>query len=132
MSEIDYVGIVDTFLKTFEARDLEGAATMLTDSPVLVFPPGRQFGSLEELSGGLKRNYEWVKKHRDHYAIGKDTETGKVTVTSRGRLYGVDLDGKEFKDIFYIDFFVFEGDKIAEQHVWNHLAAAGISKPVTD
>lgn len=121
-----YIATVDTFLQLFQARDLDAAAKLMVPNPTLVFPPGKTFGSLSELSGGLAKNYNWVKKHRDSYSLGEDEATGRVTVVSRGRLYGEDLQGKPFEDIDYIDFFVFSGGLIAEQHVWNHLASSGI------
>lgn len=123
------IDTIDRFLRLFEARDLDAAAELLTERPTLVFPPGRTYHSLTELAQGLTRNYAWVKKNRDHYSVGQDQETGRPVVVSRGRLFGEDLEGKEFQDIPYVDVFVFEGDLIAEQHVWNHLAAAGITKP---
>lgn len=123
------VATVDTFLQLFEARDIDAAEKLMTAEPTIVFPPGRAYTSLTELVGGLKKNYNWVNKHRDHYSVGEDQVSGRPVVVSRGRLFGEDLDGKPFADVPYIDYFVFEGDLIAEQHVWNHLAAAGISRP---
>lgn len=123
------VRTVDNFLQLFEARDIAAAEKLMVEKPTIVFPPGRAYASLTELVGGLKKNYNWVEKNRDHYSVGEDQASGNTVVVSRGRLFGEDLDGKEFADVPYIDYFVFEGDLIAEQHVWNHLAAAGISRP---
>lgn len=122
------VNTVDTFLQLFQDRDLEAAEKLMIDEPTIVFPPGRAYTSLTDLVGGLKKNYNWVNKNRDHYSVGEDQATGRTVVVSRGRLFGEDLEGNPFSDIPYIDYFVFDGDLIAEQHVWNHLAAAGISK----
>lgn len=122
-----HIETVDTFLKLFEARELGQAATLMTASPTIIFPPGTRYGSLSELSGGLKKNYNWVKKHRDTFSLGQE-EDGRTVVVSHGRLCGEDLGGAPFDDIYYIDYFVFEGDLIAEQRVWNHLASAGIIK----
>lgn len=126
-NDSDLVATVDTFLQLFEARDIAAAEKLMTPHPLIVFPPGQSFESLHELVGGLKKNYSWVKKNRDHYSVGKDQQTGLTVVVSRGRLFGEDLDGKPFEGVPYIDYFVFDGALIAEQHVWNHLAAAGIS-----
>lgn len=123
------VATVDTFLQLFEARDIAAAEKLMTEKPTIVFPPGRSYTSLTELVGGLKKNYNWVKKNRDHYSVGEDQASGRTVVVSRGRLFGEDLDGKPFADVPYIDYFVLEGDLIAEQHVWNHLAAVGITQP---
>lgn len=123
------IAIVDEFLQRFEARDLGAASTMMTEEPTIVFPPGRSFRSLSELAQGLSKNYNWVKKHRTHYSVGEEEVSGRAVVVSRGTLYGEDLSGQPFEDIAYIDYFVIEGGLIAEQHVWNHLAAAGIMRP---
>lgn len=125
----DHISTVDEFLQRFEARDLDAASAMMTENPTIVFPPGKSFGSLGELAQGLSKNYNWVKKHRTHYSVGEEQGGGRTVVVSRGTLYGEDLSGKPFEDIAYIDFFVMEDGLIAEQHVWNHLAAAGIVKP---
>lgn len=130
MQDQEYIDKVDAFLRAFETRDLDVVKDMMTENPIMVFPPGTTYRSLEELSSGLSKNYNWVNKNRDSYSVGTDAETGRVVVVSRGRLFGEDLEGKPFKDVPYIDFFVFEDGKVAEQHVWNHLAAQGIMKPV--
>lgn len=120
---------IDTYLQLFEARNIAAAEKLMTANPIIVFPPGRTYASLTELVEGLRKNYNWVRKHRDHYSVGEDQATGRAVVVSRGRLFGEDLKGKSFADVPYVDYFVFDGDLIAEQHVWNHLAAAGISRP---
>jgi hypothetical protein len=123
-SGADAAATVDRYLQLCEDRDLRAAARLLVHDPLIVFPGSRVFASLAQLVEAAATQYRWVRKHRDHVATALLAD-GAVEVTSRGRLYGENLHGVEFDDVRYVDVFVLRGGLIAEQHVWNDLAATG-------
>lgn len=116
--------IVDQYLQLCEDRQVAAAAKYLADGARLEFPGGALYRSLEELVEAPKA-YRWVRKNRDRYVVGQ--ESGRTVVTSMGRLYGERLDGSPFEGIRYVDVFVFDGDHIAEQIVWNDLSEHGFT-----
>lgn len=124
----DIVKMIDEYLQFNEDRNLEEASKFLAPNVVLQFPAGVTYGSLQELVTSAKGRYQWVRKHRDRYFVGHDGDT--TTVTSIGRLYGVDLNGEPFEDIRYVDVFVIKDGKITEQIVWNDLAETGVVTPL--
>lgn len=124
----DVVKWIDEYLQFNEDRNLEEAAKFLAADVVLQFPSGVTYRSLQELVANAKGRYQWVRKHRDRYFVGHDGDT--TTVTSIGRLYGVDLNGQPFEDIRYVDVFVIKDGKITEQIVWNDLAESGVVTPL--
>lgn len=124
----DIVKMIDEYLQFNEDRNLEEASKFLAPNVVLEFPAKVTYGSLQELVANAKGRYQWVRKHRDRYFVGQDGDT--TTVTSIGRLYGVDLNGEPFEDIRYVDVFVIKDGKITEQIVWNDLAETGVVTPL--
>nr|MDT0661249.1 hypothetical protein [Micromonospora sp. DSM 115978] len=124
MVTADPVGLVDRYLQLCEDRRLDEASTLLVPQPLIVFPGGRRYRSLAELVAGATGRYRWVRKHRDRYLVG--VESDRVTVTSLGTLYGEALDGRPFDSIRYADVFVLSGGLIAEQHVFNDLAESSV------
>jgi hypothetical protein len=109
---------IDGFLQLCEDRQLDVAQLCMRPDVTLFWPGGARYSSLQEMVAGAAGRYRWVKKHRDHYAVGTDTQ-GRTVVTSRGRLFGENLHGVPFEDIRYVDVFVLEDGLIVEQHVWN-------------
>ena len=124
----DAAAMIDQYLQFNEDRNLEEASKFLATDVVLQFPGGVTYRSLEELVANAKGRYQWVKKHRDRYFVGHDAD--QTTVTSIGRLYGVDLSGNPFEDVRYVDVFVIKDGKIVEQIVWNDLAEVGVVTPL--
>lgn len=116
---------VDTYLQHCEDRNLEAASAYLAKPAQLIFPGGVVHPDLESLVASASGKYRWVRKHRDEYAEGVDAQ-GRTVVTSRGRLYGENTHGVEFEDVRYVDVFVFEDGRIAEQHVYNDLEVSGV------
>lgn len=116
---------VDAFLQLCEDRDLVAAQRCMRDDVELFWPGGARYSSLNDMVAGAAGRYRWVKKHRDDYAVGVDTQ-GRTVVTSRGRLYGENLQGVAFDDVRYVDVFVIEDGLIIEQHVWNDFALSDV------
>jgi hypothetical protein len=118
------VDLVDRYLELCEQRRLEEAERYLAEDALLVFPGGKRHDSLKSMAVEAGSRYRWVKKRRRSYdeAVGD----GRVTVVSRGTLYGENLAGVPFEGVRYVDVFVLVGEKIAEQHVWNDLCESGV------
>lgn len=127
-TDAELIQWIDTYLQLNEDREMDAASAYLAPGAQLVFPGNVVYNSLAELVQGAKGRYQWVRKHRDRYFVGRDGDA--VTITSLGRLYGVDLSGNEFHDIRYVDVFVLEDGLIKEQIVWNDMADLGITAPV--
>ena len=117
--------LIQTFLRTMEARDLDAAEQMMAAGATIVFPGGKVFNSQREMVESAKGRYRWVKKTFDHIDhVTRDD--GAEVVYILGTLYGVNRHGVSFEGIRYIDRFVVREGKIAEQHVWNDLAESGV------
>lgn len=121
---MDYAAFIDQFLQYNEDRDLERTQAMLAPGCKITFPGGVQYADQAEMVAAARSRYQWVKKHRDRFFVGRDGD--KVTVTSMGRLYGVNRHGVAFDGIRYVDVFVIENDLITEQMVWNDFAESGV------
>ena len=111
------------FLAAMEKRDLGAARNHLAEGFEMVFPGktnGTRMTALEDLIAFSAERYRFVKKTiaAVDEAFGKD---GTVVVVS-GVLSGEDLGGQPFGEVRFIDRFVFEGDLIRRQEVWNDLA----------
>jgi len=117
--------LIQTFLRTMEARDLDTAESMMAENAVIIFPGGKRFSSQREMVEAAKGRYQSVKKIFDdieHFTRDDGTEV----VYIRGTLYGVNNHGVAFENIRYIDRFVVKDGKIIEQHVWNDLAESAV------
>ncbi len=122
---MDPVELVQTFLRTMEARDLDTAQAMMAPDAEIVFPGGKRFASQHEMVAGAKGRYQWLKKTFGH--IEQFTrDDGATVVYIRGTLYGANNHGIAFEGIRYIDRFAIVDGKITEQHVWNDLAESGV------
>lgn len=85
--------------------------------------PGRPdggFDSAEDVVAYFDAQYEWCRKHFDEWYVDGNT------VTTIGRLYGVDNNGDEFEDVRFVDIHTVEDGKITRKIVWNDLCEAGI------
>ncbi len=125
MTDLELIRFVDDYLQACEDRELERATEALADVVSLEFPGPTRFADLHAMAAASSGRYRWVRKHRDHYAVGRDPE-GRTVVTSRGRLYGENVHGVPFEDVRYVDVFVLAEGRIVEQHVWNDLAVSGV------
>lgn len=112
--------IVRSYLAAMEARDLNAAKQWLAEDATLTFPGGANFTSLE-------RMIDWARTRYSH--IGKSYERFDETwaddgsvVICQGSLHGEWLDGTNFKDIRFVDWFLIRNDRIVEQRVWNDLS----------
>lgn len=117
--------LIQTFLRTMEARDLDAAEAMMAKGALIVFPGGKVFSSQREMVESAQGRYQWVKKTFDQidHAVRDD---GSELVYILGTLHGVNKHGVPFDGIRYIDRFIVRDGKIAEQHVWNDLAESGV------
>ncbi len=121
---MDPVSIVDEYLQLCEERRLEEAGRCLSDEARLVFPGGKLYANLEEMTDDARTRYRWIRKQRDDYAVG--SAGGRTTVVSRGTLYGENLALVSFHGVRYIDLLFLEKGKIVGQHVWNDLCESGV------
>lgn len=115
----DARAVVRSFLERMEARDLEGARSLLADEFRMIFPGGEEFSALEELITWAKPRYNWVKKTYDDWDAAA-REDG-VAVTCQGTLHGEFPDGKAFDGVRFVDWFLVRDGKLVRQHVWNDL-----------
>ncbi|TDD39032.1 hypothetical protein E1287_04285 [Actinomadura sp. KC06] len=135
--------LIDRYLQLCEDRRLDEAGALLTPGARLVFPGNRVYATLPEMAAASAGRYRWVRKERERYFEGTTNGGangsgdggsngggaiggGALTVTSLGTLYGEDLTGRPFSGVRYVDVFVLRDGLIAEQHVYNDLAVAGI------
>jgi ketosteroid isomerase-like protein len=125
MTDPELIRFVDDYLQACEDRELDRANEALADDVSLEFPGPTRFADLHAMAAASSGRYRWVRKHRDHYAVGRDPE-GRTVVTSRGRLYGENVHGVPFEDVRYVDVLVLAEGRIVEQHVWNDLAVSGV------
>jgi hypothetical protein len=119
------IEMIQQFLRTMEARDLNAAQAMMADDALIVFPGGKQYRTQAEMAANAKGRYRWVKKTFDE-TDSYTREDGTQVVYIMGTLYGENNNGISFEGIRYIDRFVIVDGKIAEQHVWNDLAESGV------
>lgn len=118
------IELVQTFLRTMEAGDLESAEAMIAKNARIIFP-NNEFTSQREMVDSAKERYQWVKKtfdEIDHFT----RDDGAEIVYIMGTLYGVNNQDVAFEGIRYIDRFVVIDNKITEQSVWNDLAESGV------
>ncbi|MFI0369221.1 hypothetical protein ACH35V_15160 [Actinomadura sp. 1N219] len=136
--------LVDRYLQLCEDRRLDEAGALLAPGARLVFPGKRVYATLPEMVAASAGRYRWVRKERERYfegttnggansgangagdGDGSADGGGALTVTSLGTLYGEDPAGRPFSGVRYVDVFVLRDGLIAEQHVYNDLAVAGI------
>lgn len=113
--------IVEAFLRALEVRD-PLAAGYLAPGAKIVFPGGREFGSLQALAAWALTRYRSVRKtleRVEELPVGAD---GVTTVYCYGTLAGEWLDGQPFSGIRFIDRFeIDDGGRIVDQKVWNDL-----------
>ena len=119
------VQLIQTFLRTMEARDLDAAEAMMAPGAMIIFPGGRQFHSQRAMVAAAQGRYQWVKKTFDEIDLAT-RDDGTEIVYIRGTLYGVNQHGIEFKNIRYIDRFELLNNQIVRQEVWNDLAESGV------
>ena len=112
--------MVATYLRTMEARDLDGARAMLAPGFNMTFPGNRHYARLEDLIEGSKGRYRNVRKVFERF---DEAETPDGTVVySIGTLTGEWPDGTAFSGIRYIDRFLVRDRKFIATWVWNDMA----------
>lgn len=119
------IALVDTYLAHCQARRLDLATAMLVDRPLLVFPGAVVHADLHAMVADAAGRYRRVAKTLQHASTGTD-DRGRQVVTHRGVLDGVNTRGVDFAGVRYLDLFVLEGPRIAEQHVFNDLAIGDV------
>lgn len=112
--------LVAAYLRTMEARDLDGARAMLAPGYNMTFPGNRRYSDIEALIEGSKGRYRNVRKVFERF---DEAETPDGTVVySIGTLTGEWLDGTTFSGIRYIDRFLVRDGKFIATWVWNDMA----------
>jgi ketosteroid isomerase-like protein len=122
---MNVIELIQQFLRTMEARDLDTAEAMMAPEARLIFPGGKVYHSQHEMVESAKGRYQWVKKtfdRTDHFK----TADGSDIVYVMGTLYGVNRHGVPFEGIRYIDRFTLRDGRIVSQEVWNDLAESGV------
>jgi hypothetical protein len=120
---------VRTYLGLAEAGRLDEADALLAEGAFMVFPGGHRYASCRERSAHSRLLYNSVRKTPEQFVAIVD-EHGRDGVLTWGTLSGTDLDGEPFEGVRYADLFILNEDgQIAEQYVWNDLAAEGVSPP---
>jgi ribosomal protein S18 len=121
--------LVERFLRLMEVRDLETAESLMAPGAKIIFPGDHQFASQREVVAAASGRYQWIKKRfEDIEAFQQDDG---IIVYVRGTLYGINLADIPFADIRFIDRFVVENGRIAQQDVWNDLAETGVLSRVS-
>ena len=116
---------VHDYLRLCEQRDLKAAQAFLHEDAVLVFPGGRRYRSVDEMVTDAPSRYRSVtKRFATEDAWRRDS--GDVGVVVTGVLEGVDLQGRPFERVRFVDMFAVRAGRIVEQHVWNDLADLGL------
>jgi len=113
-------GLVMSYLKAMEERDLDQAAAMLGEGFEMVFPGTEPMTSLTDLFEWSKDRYRSVRK--TYEAVEAFQGEGVAVVYARGTLSGQWLDGSPFEGIRFIDRFEIAGGKLTRQDVWNDIA----------
>lgn len=115
----DAAQLVRQYLGHMEARELDSAKGMLTDTFTMTFPGGVTMNSLDELVAWAKPRYRFARKTYERF----DTASGDEgpTVYCYGTLSGESLDGTAFDGIRFIDRFETAGGKLTRQDVWNDM-----------
>jgi hypothetical protein len=114
------------YLKAMEERRLEEARTHVAENVAMVFPGGRQFGSVDEIAANSGSRYIRVQKRITGTESWQEDDCIKVIVT--GTLYGVWKDWRAFEDIRFIDKFELMNGRIVRQEVWNDAAETLIAE----
>ncbi|MCT2581584.1 nuclear transport factor 2 family protein [Actinophytocola gossypii] len=125
MNTATAIAVVEDFLAAMGAGRIDDATRHLAPEPELVFPGGRRYHGLVELTEASAGRYRFVDKHRDSYET-LSTPDGDVVVYSIGRLFGENAHGVRFDGVRYVDRFRLRDDRIVEQWVWNDLAETGV------
>ncbi|MCH8111634.1 MAG: nuclear transport factor 2 family protein [Proteobacteria bacterium] len=112
--------MVAAYLRTMEARDLDGARAMLAPGFEMIFPGNRRYTDIEALIESSKSRYRKVCKVFERF---DEAETPDGTVVySIGTLTGEWNDGTAFSGIRYIDRFLVRDGKFIATWVWNDMA----------
>ena len=112
--------MVAAYLRTMEARDLDGARAMLAPGFEMIFPGNRRYTDIEALIESSKSRYRKVCKVFERF---DEAETPDGTVVySIGTLTGEWNDGTAFSGIRYIDRFLGRDGKFIATWVWNDMA----------
>lgn len=118
----DPADLVQRFLTTMEARDLDTARAMLAPGFTMTFPGPQRMTTLEELVAWSQPRYRFVTKTYERFDSLQDGQTSICYCF--GTLSGEWLDGTPFADIRFIDRFEIEGGRFTRQDVWNDMAEA--------
>ena len=120
------INLVTQFLSMMEARDLDGAESLMAPGAKITFPGGKQFVNQRAMVTASRDRYQWLKKKFEQVDFYHRGQTGIVTII--GTLYGVNRQGVSFSNVRFIDRFVLKDGLISQQDIWNDLAESGVLK----
>lgn len=114
------------YLQLCEERHLDEASAYLAPNAELIFPGNRRFRALHDMVESSRGRYRTVSKNIEFSAVGARQDDQRPCVIITGTLHGVRMDGEKFTGVRFRDLFVFDGELISEQHVFNDLAELGV------
>lgn len=114
------VEMAKQFMTAMENRDLRTANSCLDVDTLMTFPGGNILENLNEVIDWSRSRYKFVKKTID--SVDEMLNKDLTVIYIIGTLHGEWLDGTCFKDIRFIDRFVFRDARIVDLKVWNDIA----------
>ena len=113
------------FLQALEARELDSARGLISDSFQMVFPGDVRFKAFEDLLAWAAPRYRKIAKRIEKVEEAPMGETVSVWIT--GTLFGERPDGTPFEGVRFVDRFETRAGKIEAQEVWNDMGELGLS-----
>lgn len=114
--------VEDLFERMADEERRETVGDLFAESAVVTVPGARFEGSdaAGEMLAWFDPRYEWARKEFDRWVVsGSD-------VVCLGTLYGVDVDGRPFDGVRYVDVYEVVDGRIERMDVYNDLAVEGV------
>lgn len=111
--------LVEEFFNALEEGDIKLAKSYMSGCPLIIFPGGVEFTSLDDMLAAGQNRYRFIRKVSRNYFSFADNDYQTVVV--QGFLEGLNLHGEEFSEVRFIDLFRLEDGKIVKQEIWNDL-----------
>lgn len=116
----DAIALVRRWFDNLSARDLPGAATLMSPTLSIVISGGHRFARLEDFLAFGADRYASVHKQTDHFEVSE--AAGGVAVYVRGEMSGAWRDGTAFAGVRWCDRFLVSGGVIVDLQTWSDLA----------
>jgi hypothetical protein len=116
----DAIALVRRWFDNLSARDLPGAANLMSPTLSIVISGGHRFSRLEDFLAFGADRYASVHKQTDHFEVSE--AAGGVAVYVRGEMSGTWRDGTAFAGVRWCDRFLVSGGVIVDLQTWSDLA----------